>query len=170
MKTGEEFIKVSLHRIERGRKTILHCLEQLSDEEVWLKIDPVLNSVGIIINHICGNARQWIISGVGGTGDTRNRPTEFTDDNKLNKNQLTEKFGNMIKHFNSTIKNLKEERLLENIQRQGLDKSVMDSIYSTVVHLELHAGQITMLTHYIKKDEYIPTHEYKGDKVVKRNC
>ena len=31
------------------------------------------NSIGNLILHLCGNARQWIIAGVGGAADTRQR-------------------------------------------------------------------------------------------------
>lgn len=42
------------------------CLEQLSEEEIWHRPNPHSNSVGNLVLHLCGNARQWIASGLGG--------------------------------------------------------------------------------------------------------
>jgi hypothetical protein len=38
---------------------IKHCLGQLSDEQIWWRSHPAMNSVGNLILHLCGNVRQW---------------------------------------------------------------------------------------------------------------
>ncbi len=48
---------------------IKHCLGQLSDEQVWRRSQPSLNSIGNLILHLCGNLRQWIVAGLGGVED-----------------------------------------------------------------------------------------------------
>jgi hypothetical protein len=37
---------------------IKHCLDQLSDEQVWWRPKSSLNSIGNLILHLCGNLRQ----------------------------------------------------------------------------------------------------------------
>lgn len=37
---------------------IKHCVGQLSDEQVWWRSHPSLNSVGNLILHLCGNHRK----------------------------------------------------------------------------------------------------------------
>jgi hypothetical protein len=56
---------------------IKHCLGQLTDEQVWWRSWPSLNSIGNLILHLCGNVRQWIMAGLGGAADSRDRPAEF---------------------------------------------------------------------------------------------
>src|SRR5437588_10610321 len=56
---------------------IKHCLGQLNDEQVWWRSQPSLNSIGNLILHLCGNLRQWIIAGLGGAADARDRPAEL---------------------------------------------------------------------------------------------
>src|SRR5215472_8221242 len=58
---------------------IKHCLGQLNDEQVWHRSRPGLNSIGNLILHLCGNLRQWIVAGLGGAPDARNRPAEFAE-------------------------------------------------------------------------------------------
>src|SRR5437879_13919056 len=36
---------------------IKHCLGQLTDEQVWWRSRPSLNSIGNLILHLCGNSR-----------------------------------------------------------------------------------------------------------------
>src|SRR5688572_4566819 len=61
-----------LPKIERS-------LEILSDEQVWWRSNPESNSVGNLMLHLSGNARQWIVSGVGGANSDRDRPQEFAE-------------------------------------------------------------------------------------------
>jgi hypothetical protein len=56
---------------------IERCLERLSDEEVWWRANEESNSIGNLLLHLSGNARQWIVSGVGRTADGRVRRLEF---------------------------------------------------------------------------------------------
>ena len=75
--------------IEAGRELeaafgrIKHCLRQLSEEQVWWRPSPALNSIGNLILHLCGNLRQWIVAGLGGAADHRNRPSEFAEPGPL---------------------------------------------------------------------------------------
>src|SRR3954452_23792908 len=73
----EAFIQAANVGLAKGLHKITHCMLQLTDEQVWQRPRPEMNSVGNLITHLCGNLRQWIISGVGGSPDVRNRPAEF---------------------------------------------------------------------------------------------
>ena len=56
---------------------IERCLEQLSDEQVWWRANAKSNSIGNLLLHLSGNVRQWIVGGLGGAPDQRNRDAEF---------------------------------------------------------------------------------------------
>ena len=58
---------------------IKHCLGQLTDEQVWWRSRPSLNSIGNLTLHLCGNVRQWLVAGLSGAADSRDRPAEFTE-------------------------------------------------------------------------------------------
>ena len=45
----------------------------LSEEEIWWRSNDASNSVGNLVLHLDGNVRQWIISGLGGEADRRER-------------------------------------------------------------------------------------------------
>jgi len=154
MNIGSQFLEQTNNNINKSSKTIIHCLDQLKDEHIWYGPDSSVNSIGIIINHLCGNLRQWVISGIGGAEDIRKRPLEFDDSKKLTKNELKDKFQEIISHCRKIIKDFNPDNLLEERRIQGFDKNALSAIYSTVTHLGLHAGQIAYITHLILKSDY----------------
>ena len=58
------------------------CLNTLTDEQVWWRANEESNSIGNLCLHLAGNARQWIVSGLGGEIDARVRQHEF-DERKM---------------------------------------------------------------------------------------
>jgi hypothetical protein len=54
-------------------RMVEYCLDQLSDEQIWQRDQQVLNSIGYLVLHLAGNLRQWIVAGMGGAPDVRDR-------------------------------------------------------------------------------------------------
>ena len=75
---------------------IKHCLGQLTDEQVWWRSRPSLNSIGNLILHLCGNVRQWIVAGLGGAADSRDRPAEFTELGPIPREELLRKLEAVV--------------------------------------------------------------------------
>ena len=65
MSFEKQFLEQTNIVINNASEIIIHCLNQLEEEHIWYKPDNSVNSIGIILNHLCGNLRQWIISGIG---------------------------------------------------------------------------------------------------------
>lgn len=154
MSFEKQFLGETNIKINNAFERIVHCLDQLEEEHIWYRPDNSVNSIGIILNHLCGNLRQWIISGIGGLEDIRNRPLEFSDSTKLSKTELVNKFQEIIGDSKKTINNFDPGNLLERLRIQGFEESALSAIYGTVNHLELHAGQIIFITRLILKSNY----------------
>ena len=56
---------------------IRYCVSLLSEEQLWHKPGSHNNSVANLLLHLAGNTRQWILAGVGGQDDGRDRDAEF---------------------------------------------------------------------------------------------
>lgn len=154
MSSERQFLEDSNMMINNSFEKIVHCLNQLKEEHTWYRPDKSVNSIGIILNHLCGNLRQWIISGIGGLEDIRNRPLEFSDDKKLSKEEILNKFQRIIDDCKKTLNIFNPDNLMEKRRIQGFERSVLSAIYGTVRHLELHTGQIIYITHLILKSDY----------------
>ena len=53
------------------------CIASLTDEQAWWRLNPESNSIGNLLLHLSGNARQWIVCGLGTELDKRQRQAEF---------------------------------------------------------------------------------------------
>jgi hypothetical protein len=131
-----------------------HCLAQINNEQIWERPSANLNSIGIIIQHLCGNLRQWIVSGVGCESDIRNRPAEFTDEEKIGKQALMDKFEDVIQQCRHTLRQVTPEQLLQPRRIQGFEETVLSALLSSISHIELHGGQIVYITRMMLKDRY----------------
>src|SRR5262245_61567711 len=67
---------------------IVSAVDALDDEQVWRRPNESSNGVGNLLLHMSGNVRQWIVSGVGGAEDTRDRASEFAARGSVSKTEL----------------------------------------------------------------------------------
>src|SRR5262249_25290922 len=93
MKTDESTLAEMFRREVRGGfkkylPRIASCLELLSEDEIWWRPNAASNAAGNIVLHLCGNVRQWIISGVGGARDVRERDREFAEQGPIPRQAL----------------------------------------------------------------------------------
>src|SRR6185503_10252329 len=98
---------------------IERCLEQLADEQVWWRANDKSNSIGNLILHISGNARQWIVSGLGGEQDNRRRDDEFAERRVLPRDELLAHLRKAVGDFDQTLANFDTRRLLDQFKIQG---------------------------------------------------
>src|SRR5690242_12970595 len=89
------------------------CLEKLTDEEIWWRANEESNSIGNLILHLCGNARQWIICGVGAQPDNRNRDAEFAQRETISRAELLTLLRSTLGDVQSTLLDLNPSLLLD---------------------------------------------------------
>ena len=125
---------------------IERCLEKLTDEQIWWRANEESNSIGNLILHLCGNARQWIICGVGSQPDSRNRDAEFAQRDPIPRIELLTLLRSTLSELQSTLQNLDPATLLERRKIQGHDVDILEAIFHVTEHFSMHAGQIFLLT------------------------
>ena len=125
---------------------IERCLEQLTDEQIWWRSNEQCNSIGNLILHLCGNARQWIVCGLGAQPDKRLRDAEFAQRDILPRAQLLELLRSTIGDVATTLRQLDPSTLLEKRKIQGGEVEVLYAIFHVTEHFSMHTGQILMLT------------------------
>jgi Protein of unknown function (DUF1572) len=133
---------------------IKHCLAQLSDEQVWQCAHPSLNSIGNLILHLCGNLRQWIVSGIGGTADVRNRPAEFAERGPIPKTELLQKLEGVVGEAKRALVGITARQLLEIRRIQGWDVTGLTAIFDSVPHFRGHTQEIVHMTRLQLGDAY----------------
>ena len=125
---------------------IERCLEQLSDEQIWWRPNEESNSIGNLILHLCGNARQWIVCGVGSAPDARNRDAEFEQRDVIPRDELVTLLRSTLSDVHTTLQSVDPSTLLERRKIQGNDVDILEAIFHVTEHFSMHTGQIIMLT------------------------
>ncbi len=121
---------------------ICAAVEQLSDADLWWRPNEASNSVGNLMLHLAGNLRQWIVSGVGGAPDLRDRDIEFARREPLEREALLTALTEAVFEADAVIARADPAALDARLAVQGREVTVLEAIYHVVEHLALHAGQI----------------------------
>ncbi|MGP8243545.1 MAG: DUF1572 family protein [Bryobacteraceae bacterium] len=146
MSVASEFLSYSAEKLELYLDRIETCVDKLTPEQVWARQSENENAVGNLILHLEGNIRQWILGGVGGQTDNRDRNAEFDARGGVPPDQLNARLRAAIEQAAAIVRGVTPERLTERIRPQGYDASVLEAIYQVVQHLAGHAFQIMLLT------------------------
>jgi len=136
--------------VERSRRYLVRdylpriraALARIPDEDVWWRPDEASNSVGNLLLHLAGNARQWIVSGVGGSVDLRRREEEFAARGGMSGAEALAVLEEAVRDVDEVLETLDPARLGERRTIQGHDVTVLEAIYHVVEHFSMHTGQI----------------------------
>ena len=148
------YIGLARKHLADKMERIRHCVGQLDDEQVWWRPHESMNSVGNILLHLCGNLRQWLVSGVGSVPDTRDRPAEFAERGPIPKEELICRLGAMVAEADAAMDALDGSRLLESRRIQGFDETVLSAIWGSLEHLSGHTQEIIYVTRLQLGDRY----------------
>lgn len=132
---------------------ISSALAELTDEQIWWRPNEASNSAGNLILHLCGNVRQWIIAGVGGAVDARDRDREFIEPCQISKEELLTLLSATLSEVDEVLTRLEKEMaasqsdapLQREIVPQGFAQTVLDAIFHVVEHFSYHTGQIVFI-------------------------
>lgn len=131
---------------ERFLPRIIECLGQLSDEEIWWRPNEASNSIGNLMLHMCGNMRQWIISGLGGTADIRERDKEFSARGPIPRSELREELQQTVRQACGVLARLKPADLVRSYRIQHYDVGGYEAGTQVIEHMAYHTGQIIYVT------------------------
>jgi hypothetical protein len=133
---------------------IKHCLALLTDDQVWWRAHPSLNSIGNLILHLCGNVRQWIVAGLGGASEIRDRPAEFAERGPIPKADLLRKLDVVVNEAKEVLDKLTVQQLLEARRIQGFDVTGLKAIFDSVPHFRGHTQEIIGMSRLQLGDAY----------------
>ncbi len=148
-----EFLRCSTERLRLSSSRIESCLGKLSAEQIWARGSENENAIGNLVLHLCGNVRQWIISGVGGTPDSRHRDEEFAARGGVPGSELTELLRTTIDQATAVLDGITPERLMAPLAIQGYRVTGLGAIYHVVEHFSGHTGQIIFATKMLTSED-----------------
>lgn len=117
------------------------ALSTLGPDDPWWRPNPRTNSIGHLLRHLAGNVRQWVVHGVGGDPDTRDRSSEF-DAPPEPIDDVRARLESSLADAADVISDLSPGQLADGRTIQGLETTVQEALYHVVEHFAMHTGQI----------------------------
>jgi len=164
---ADAFAAAAREELAKAAEVIRHCLGQITDEQIAWRPKESLNSIGNLLLHLCGNVRQWIISGVGGEPDVRDRPEEFAERGPFGKEDVLRKLDEVVEQADAVLRILPSSQLLERHRIQGFDTTGLSAIFDSVAHFKGHTQEIVLLTRMQLADDWSKNQQQEGRH---RNC
>jgi hypothetical protein len=133
---------------------IKHCIDQLDDAQIWSRPQPSLNSIGNLMLHLGGNLTQWIVCGIGGAEDRRNRPAEFAEQSAIAKNELVQRLEVAVAKAGAAMTRENADGLTKIRRIQGFEVTGLGAIFHSIPHFRGHTQEIIHMTRMILGDKY----------------
>jgi len=140
--------------LTKALERIKHCLGQLTDEQIWQRDSEPMNSVGNLILHLCGNLRQWVVAGIGGETDVRQRSTEFSDRGPMSAAELLRRLDEVVAQAHGALAKASASDLMRTRCIQGFDVNGLEAIFSSVPHFRGHTQEIIHMSRCLLGDAY----------------
>jgi uncharacterized damage-inducible protein DinB len=142
----EIFLASSRRTLTTWLERIEKCVGQLTPEQIWWRGQENSNAIGNLMLHLSGNVRQWIISGVGGTPDTRNRGAEFAQREPMTIEELLRRLRATVEEACDVLSRAGSQDLTEKRHIQRWEITLLEAVHHSTEHFALHAGQILYAT------------------------
>ncbi|MCB0652844.1 MAG: DUF1572 family protein [Saprospiraceae bacterium] len=143
---SREFISQSILRMSESLERVKICLDLLDEEAVWRRPNSSSNSMGNLILHLCGNIKQYAVSSLSGTPDSRVRDEEFAAKGGYTKAELWAKIKATVEDAFQSMGMASVDDLLRVRMVQGFELSGMGIIIHVTEHFSYHTGQIAFWT------------------------
>jgi hypothetical protein len=141
-----EFLNDAADRLLACMGQIDSCLARLNSAQVWHRHSEAENAIGNLMLHLTGNLRQFILSGIGGAPDTRERPLEFSTRGGIAPEELQQRLRSAVEASAEAIRNLEPARIHQPLALPVRATNTFSTIMHVVTHFYGHTYQIIYAT------------------------
>lgn len=140
--------------IESALSRIAHCVNQLSEEQVWWRPPQGMNAVGNLLLHLTGNVKQVLVDNLTGAPDTRNRPAEFASREAIPKAELLGRLTAIVQQAKAAFTAASDDRLASVVRVNNNDWTGIQAAVRCVAHFRGHTQEIIHMTREILGEKY----------------
>jgi len=145
---------------------IRHCLDQLTDDEIWSRPNESSNAVGNLVLHLSGSLDHFLNRALGSLEFKRDRLAEFAERKRIPRDELRKRFDAMVSNAEKTFASLSPARLTDPSPEPKLNRYVVEDLVGVATHMATHTGQILWITKMIRAggldDLWMKTHRESG--------
>jgi hypothetical protein len=149
------FIEDALSLFRFSKSLAERAMAQVTDEQLFVTLDPEANSIAIIVKHMAGNMRsRWTdFLTTDGEKPDRNRDREFIDP-PATRAELLAVWEDGWNCLFAAIEPLTDADLARTVTIRGESHSVLQAINRQLGHLSYHVGQIVLLAKHFAGDHW----------------
>lgn len=146
------YVKDSVTLFHYYKKMGERALAQVSDEQLFVKLDPESNSIAIIVKHIAGNMRsRWTdFLTTDGEKPDRHRDQEFEFPQPVTREELMNVWEAGWRALFRALEPLRDADLERKVFIRSEPHSVMQAISRAMTHYADHIGQIVFLAKHLQ--------------------
>lgn len=136
----------TLHRLEELHNSMKQVIATLPDEALDWSPAPEVNSVAVLVVHVCGSEAFWIGEKVGGTPVHRDRAAEFTV-HGLERAVLVARLDAALEMAAGALAMLTLETLPQpaGVSSSGFAYDVAWALQHALEHVALHTGHVELM-------------------------
>jgi hypothetical protein len=155
LKFTTSYLEDSLGVFHHYKRLAEEAMRQVTDEQLYVALDPEMNSIAVIVKHMAGNqCSRWsdfLITD--GEKPGRNRDAEF-ELPPQGREALMELWQCGWETLFAALEPLTEADLSRTVTIRGEPHSVMQTINRQLAHYPYHCGQIVFLAKHLQHEHW----------------
>jgi len=153
---GTHYLEDSIASLRAYKTMAEKALDQLKEEEFFVKLDPEANSIAVIMKHMAGNMfLRWTdFLTSDGEKPNRNRDLEFVIEPKTRKEDILAYWEKGWQQVFAALGPLTADDLGKKVLIHGEAHTVIQAINRQLMHYADHIGQIVFLAKHFRSSEW----------------
>lgn len=136
----------TLHRLEELHVDMKQVIRALPADALDWSPAPAVNSINVLVTHVCGSERFWLGEKVGGLHITRDRAAEFTVRN-LSGDDLVAMLDATLAQAGAVLAQFTMEDLARpaGMSSSGFPYTVAWALQHALEHVAVHTGHLELM-------------------------
>ena len=149
------YLADSIALFRQYKKLAERAIEQVTDEQLLIVLDPEMNSIAQTVKHMTGNMRSRWTDFLNSDGEKpdRNRDSEFVDP-PATRESLLALWEEGWRLVFQALEPLTDTDLDRKVFIRGEAHSVMQAINRQIAHYAYHCGQIVLLAKHFRSQDW----------------
>ena len=148
----QDYLNDARKAMRAYKKLAEKALDQLKDDEYFVKLDEESNSVAVVMKHMAGNmfSRWTDFLTTDGEKPNRNRDYEFVIESDTTKDDVRDYWERGWECVFAAIDPLQIEDLDKKVDIRGEEHTVVQAVNRQLMHYAYHVGQIVFLAKHFR--------------------
>jgi hypothetical protein len=150
------YLEEALRQFRGNKRLADGAIAQLSDEELFVTLDPESNAVAILVKHLAGNMRSRFTDFLLSDGEKpdRFRDREFELNPATTRAEVMRWWGEGWEQVFATLESLKPEDVMRTVTIRGEPHTVLQAINRQLAHYAGHIAQIVFLSKHLRSNQW----------------